>query len=298
MFHATNLDAVELWLLWLQDRQNNPVCFSQCINLPVSGFSVVLADEYWNFKRDYVSRNSWQCHQLGAWIIQLHSAAAMLVTQSPCPMDNPSNMLSTLEEENNVDIDDVFPPHVDTSNIIIQPESPTSKKQTLKTFKEVHALLQADRLREVKLILRENAWPLNNGIRSQLWPALINQHAKGNNTMEGYYWDMVSQVLGTTGQLYWNALREYSDLSMLIKLLIFSELPEQSIMLPPFVDSTHCLSYNLTRKGRSVADRIVSVLGYACPDIVYSPSLYPITALLLHFMPGGYYILNFSLIQS
>ena len=57
-------------------------------------------------------------------------------------------------------------------------------------------------------------------------------------------------------------------------------------MLPPFVDSTHCLSYNLTRKGRSVADRIVSVLGYACPDITYSPSLYPITALLLHFMPG------------
>lgn len=57
-------------------------------------------------------------------------------------------------------------------------------------------------------------------------------------------------------------------------------------MLPPFVDSTHCLSYNLTRKGRSVADRIVSVLGFACPDITYSPSLYPITALLLHFMPG------------
>ncbi|XP_058808830.1 GTPase-activating protein skywalker isoform X2 [Phymastichus coffea] len=185
----------------------------------------------------------------------------MLVTQSPCPIDNPSNMLSTLEEENNVDINECFPPHVDTSNIIIQPESPISKKQTLKTFKEVNALLQADRLREVKLILRENAWPLNNGIRSQLWPALINQHAKGNNTMEGYYWDMVSQVLGTT------------------------ELSGQSIMLPPFVDSIHCLSYNLTHKGRSVTDRVVSVLGYACPDIVYSPSLYPITALLLHFIP-------------
>lgn len=74
---------------------------------------------------------------------------------------------------------------------------------------------------------------------------------------------------------------------VLLKLkLTFLELPEMSIMLPPFVDSTHCLSYNLTRKGRSVADRIVSVLGYACPDITYSPSLYPITALLLHFMPG------------
>lgn len=57
-------------------------------------------------------------------------------------------------------------------------------------------------------------------------------------------------------------------------------------MLPPFVDSTHCLPYHLTRKGRAVADRVVTVLAYACPDITYSPALYPITALLLHFMSG------------
>ncbi|XP_067206403.1 GTPase-activating protein skywalker isoform X5 [Linepithema humile] len=185
----------------------------------------------------------------------------MLVTASP--MDNSPNTLSVLEEEaaNVTDIDDAFPPHVDTSNIVIQPESPTSKKQALKTFAEVNALLQAGRKREAKLIIRENAWPLNNGIRAQLWPALCDQHALGKNMLDGFYWDMVNQVFGTT------------------------ELPEKSIMLPPFVDSTHCLSYNLTRKGRNVADRVVSVLGYACPDITYSPSLYPLTALLLHFVP-------------
>ncbi|XP_015185725.1 PREDICTED: TBC1 domain family member 24 isoform X2 [Polistes dominula] len=186
----------------------------------------------------------------------------MLVTQTPSSMDNPPNMLSSvLEGEAQNDVDDIFPPHVDTTNIVIQPESPTSKKQPLKTFKEINALLQASKKREVKLIIRENAWPLNNGIRAQLWPALCNQYAHGKNMLDGFYWDMVNQVFGTT------------------------ELPEKSIMLPPFVDSTHCLSYNLTRKGRSVADRVVSVLGYACPDITYSPSLYPITALLLHFMP-------------
>ncbi|KAG5305993.1 TBC24 protein, partial [Acromyrmex insinuator] len=185
----------------------------------------------------------------------------MLVTASP--MDNSPNMLSVVEEEatNVTDIDDAFPPHVDTSNIVIHPESPTSKKQILKTFAEVNTLLQAGRKREAKLIIRENAWPLNNGIRTQLWPALCDQHAHGKNMLDGFYWDMVNQVFGTT------------------------ELPEKSIMLPPFVDSTHCLSYNLTRKGRNVADRIVSVLGYACPDITYSPSLYPLTALLLHFVP-------------
>ncbi|XP_023314948.1 TBC1 domain family member 24 isoform X6 [Trichogramma pretiosum] len=159
-----------------------------------------------------------------------------------------------------------FPPHVDVENIVILSESPSSKRQTLKTFAEVQALLQADKVREVKLILRENAWPLNNGIRRQLWPALISQHASVNKAIEGYYWEMVCQVLGT------------SDKNEL------AEIPENSIMLPPFVDSSHCLSYNLTRRGRSVADRIVSILGFACPDITYSPWLYPITAILLHFL--------------
>lgn len=125
----------------------------------------------------------------------------MLVTQTPSSTDNLPNMLPVLEEETDVDVDDAFPPHVDTTNIVIQPESPTSKKQTLKTFNEVNALLQAGRKREAKLIIRENAWPLNNGIRAQLWPALCNQHAHGKNMLDGFYWDMVNQVFGTTGTL-------------------------------------------------------------------------------------------------
>lgn len=67
---------------------------------------------------------------------------------------------------------------------------------------------------------------------------------------------------------------------------LFTELPEKPILLPPFVDSAHRLSYHLSRKGRSVTDRVVCVLGFACPDITYSPAVYPIAALLLHFMSG------------
>lgn len=76
----------------------------------------------------------------------------------------------------------------------------------------------------------------------------------------------------------------------LITLQVFgtTELPDKPIMLPPFVDSRHCLPYHLTRKGGAVADRIVSVLGYGCPHITYSPTLYPITSILLHFMSGEY----------
>lgn len=60
------------------------------------------------------------------------------------------------------------------------------------------------------------------------------------------------------------------------------------MLLPAFVENTHCLPYHLTRRGRSLADRVVCVLGFSCPDITYSPALYPIAALLLHFMSGKF----------
>ncbi|XP_037902983.1 GTPase-activating protein skywalker isoform X2 [Hermetia illucens] len=163
-----------------------------------------------------------------------------------------------IEEE--IDLYEAFAPHVDTSQITTVPVTPPGKKAALKSFSEISPLIQQGRKREVKLAIRENAWPVNSPIRSQLWPALCAQHQVGKGMLEGFYWDMVNQVFGTT------------------------ELPEKPIMLPPFVDSSHCLPYHLTRKGRAVADRIVNVLGYACPDITYSPTIYPITAVLLHFM--------------
>ncbi|XP_059618195.1 GTPase-activating protein skywalker isoform X2 [Phlebotomus argentipes] len=169
-----------------------------------------------------------------------------------------ADKLSGIEEE--ADMYDAFAPHVDTSQITVITDSPAGKKATLKTFNDVQQLLQQGKKREVKTAIRENAWPINSPIRSQLWPALCSQYQNGKSMLDGFYWDMVNQVFGTT------------------------ELPDKPIMLPPFVDSTHCLPYHLTRKGRAVADRVVSVLGYACPDITYSPSLYPITSLLLHFM--------------
>ncbi|XP_037033830.1 GTPase-activating protein skywalker isoform X4 [Bradysia coprophila] len=187
-----------------------------------------------------------------------------------------ADKLSGIEEES--DIYEAFPPHVDTAQITVLSDSPTDadspkslivtirkrlfsgKKPTLKTFNDIQTLLSQGKKRDVKLAIRENSWPINSTIRSQLWPALCSQHQVGKSMLDGFYWDMVNQVFGTT------------------------ELPEKPIMLPPFVDSTHCLPYHLTRKGRSVADRVVTVLAYACPDITYSPSLYPITALLLHFM--------------
>ncbi|XP_026327119.1 TBC1 domain family member 24 isoform X6 [Hyposmocoma kahamanoa] len=172
----------------------------------------------------------------------------------------PSAMLSAVLEEE-PDLYEAFPPHVDPTGITILTDSPPGKKAPLKTFEEIQPLLQQGRKRELKPLIRENSWPINSPVRAQLWPALCRQHQHGKSMLDGFYWDMVTQVFGTV------------------------ELPDKPIMLPPFVEATHCLGYHLTRKGRAVADRVVSVLGYACPDITYSPSLYPITAALLHFMP-------------
>lgn len=81
-----------------------------------------------------------------------------------------------------------------------------------------------------------------------------------------------------------NKSNKINKINEIINNNYLTELSEKSIVLPSFVDSSHCLSYNLTGKGRNIADRVVSVLGFSCPDITYSPTLYPFTALLLHFM--------------
>lgn len=174
----------------------------------------------------------------------------------------PSGMLimpSVLEEID--ETANVFTPLVDTSGITVIPPSPSSKP--LKNINDIRTLLQQGRKQDVKQILRNNPWPVNNTIRKELWPLLCTQHQNGkSNYMDGFYWEMVNQVFGTT------------------------ELPDKSISLPPFVEPSHCQSYYMTHKGRNITDRVVSVLGYACPDIVYSPTIYPICALLLHYMTG------------
>lgn len=68
------------------------------------------------------------------------------------------------------------------------------KKAPLKTFDEVQPLLQQARKRELKLLIRDNSWPINSPVRAALWPALCRQHQHGKSMLDGFYWDMVTQV--------------------------------------------------------------------------------------------------------
>jgi len=69
-------------------------------------------------------------------------------------------------------------------------------------------------------------------------------------------------------------------------LCILLDLPDKPIILPTFVESKHRHLHHLDSTGKNITDRIVCVLGFACPDITYSPAIYSLTSLLLHFMPG------------
>ena len=176
-----------------------------------------------------------------------------------------------LRSEDNIEVVDDLPKleYVDLSNITKHENKAveTPRRQPLKTCSEIQTLFDQGKRKEIKHILRDSTWPINCAIRSELWPLLCRQHQsqsglKSAHSNDALYWDLVNQVFGTTN------------------------LPDRPIMLPQFVEANHCFSYFLTSKGRAVIDRVVSILGYTCPDITFSPCIYSICAILLHYTSG------------
>ncbi|XP_076065977.1 GTPase-activating protein skywalker isoform X2 [Oratosquilla oratoria] len=134
------------------------------------------------------------------------------------------------------------------------------------TWQDLQQFLQANRMKEAKVMVRWSDWGLGADIRVDLWREICRHHSSDKDFSDLYYWDTVKQIFGTT------------------------DLSQCSATLPAFVDSSQQVSAALSPKGVSSCERVMAVLGYSHPAITYAPALYAITALLLHYMdePDAY----------
>ncbi|CAB3362871.1 Hypothetical predicted protein [Cloeon dipterum] len=128
-----------------------------------------------------------------------------------------------------------------------------------KTFEEVKAVLKTKKERDAKLLLRENAWHITDKVRSKLWP-LLCQKLGTEDVNETFYGETVTMIFGT------------------------KDLPNRPMILPQFVEQSHCHNYYLTREGHKITERVISVIGYSHPDVTFSPVAFPLAALFMHFM--------------
>lgn len=64
--------------------------------------------------------------------------------------------------------------------------------------------------------------------------------------------------------------------------------------MPTFIDVNHKISHALSPRGVSVCERVISIIAFNHPAITYAPALYALTALLLHYMDGGYNVKQYS----
>lgn len=76
----------------------------------------------------------------------------------------------------------------------------TRKKKA--AYEEIKEQLTAGKVKEAKINVRDSDWELNEEIRSRLWPHLSSIHEATRTSLDGLYWDSVSQIYGSQGGLY------------------------------------------------------------------------------------------------
>lgn len=90
------------------------------------------------------------------------------------------------------------------------------------------------------------------------------------------------------GCLVITIIPKYISQIIKINFFVFLDLSEKKpFTLPTFVETNHRHLHHLNSTGKHITDRVVYVLGFVCPDITFSPVIYSLTSLMLHFMPGS-----------
>lgn len=73
----------------------------------------------------------------------------------------------------------------------------------------------------------------------------------------------------------------------------------KDVQLPSFVDFDNLMTYHLSVDGVQQLHKILAILHHTNPDITYSPLLYPLLGIFLHYMtPSDAYNCIYGLLTS
>lgn len=70
-------------------------------------------------------------------------------------------------------------------------------KKKKATYEELRELVNAGKVKDAKISVRENDWDLKDEIRSRLWPLLNSIHETNRSSLDGIYWETATQLYGT-----------------------------------------------------------------------------------------------------
>jgi len=131
---------------------------------------------------------------------------------------------------------------------------------------ELDGILQEPRPSKVKLLVRQAKWLLGSPVRSRLWQSLSRRHTSYKFIDQNFYWLLVKKLYGST------------------------RLSRGAVALPGFLDPDHLDGRALTPRGGTACKRVLATLAFTHPGAIFSPALYTITSLFLHYMeePDAY----------
>lgn len=71
------------------------------------------------------------------------------------------------------------------------------------TYEEIKEMVINGKVKETKIAVRDSDWDIVDEMRSRLWPLLdsIHESDRSSAMTEGFYWDTVNQIFGTSGTI-------------------------------------------------------------------------------------------------
>lgn len=200
-----------------------------------------------------------------------------------------------------------FSSHVDMTllqSCSSPPAAASSSPFPSSAIEELESFLKTGRMKEAKRLIRESNWAIDDPVRQDLWKTLI-QHLSREPFTNYHYWDTVQQLYGSKGTLLLAFLYIIFFLFLFINFSLFikkmykiffvPDVSDCNVILPAFVDQKLMTTHGLSAEGIKACERVISVIVYNCPAITYAPLIYPLTAILMHFMEGRYELKSLKL---